>query len=394
MIMTPQEQLLATFRTQAQTSSASTASTTPVEDPFITMLKSQLVGQNGIISSHQEPLSLIKKAQESIASGAQSSAQATESVYGRKLEDTKTGISSSLTAANEAQRGFATNTALLTQIIETGQKQINDLEQRKSELIMSGNAEAAGKIAELQVQEATMMVNNRQQVFQNLLSMAGLSFQEQGIKLQKEQFKQSVFEFDRQMQAKLGETALRYGVELKPGDTVESVIQRAMPRANEMQKLELEDMRLGLLLKNSQIAVEKAQLGKLNRESEDAKAVASALSVFGFNHPFSQGLIESAAKGGNLSTVANLFNEASQPRQYDPSTLAQKALFLKSSGTSIQEAIGIIRTDSSILNQDKAEAILRTVYGKPAVDSLSSLLVKESLKNITSFNAASALGGR
>jgi len=394
MIMTPQEQLLATFRTQAQTSSASTASTTPVEDPFITMLKSQLVGQNGIISSHQEPLSLIKKAQESIASGAQSSAQATESVYGRKIEDTKTGISSSLTAANEAQRGFATNTALLTQIIETGQKQINDLEQRKSELIMSGNAEAAGKIAELQVQEATMMVNNRQQVFQNLLSMAGLSFQEQGIKLQKEQFKQSVFEFDRQMQAKLGETALRYGVELKPGDTVESVIQRAMPRANEMQKLELEDMRLGLLLKNSQIAVEKAQLGKLNRESEDAKAVANALSVFGFNHPFSQGLIESAAKGGNLSTVANLFNEASQPRQYDSSTLAQKALFLKSSGTSIQEAIGIIRTDSSILNQDKAEAILRTVYGKPAVDSLSSLLVKESLKNITSFNAASALGGR
>lgn len=392
--MTPQEQLLATFRTQAQTSSASTASATPAEDPFITMLKSQLVGQNGIISSHQEPLSLIKKAQESIASGAQSSAQATESVYGRKIEDTKTGISSSLTAANEAQRGFATNTALLTQIIETGQKQINDLEQRKSELIMSGNAEAAGKIAELQVQEATMMVNNRQQVFQNLLSMAGLSFQEQGIRLQKEQFKQSVFEFDRQMQAKLGETALRYGVELKPGDTVESVIQRAMPRANEMQKLELEDMRLGLLLKNSQIAVEKAQLGKLNRESEDAKAVASALSVFGFNHPFSQGLIESAAKGGNLSTVANLFNEASQPRQYDPSTLAQKALFLKSSGTSIQEAIGIIRTDSSILNQDKAEAILRTVYGKPAVDSLSSFLVKESLKNITSFNAASALGGR
>ncbi len=355
----------------AQRPAAPAASPKPVEDPFITQLKAQMTGQQGIVSSAEQDVSqLIKDAQANIVAGNQAGAAKIESQFEREKGYQKEQNIRTITTAVESQRGFATNNALLRQIREEGDKSIKDLEQRKQELILSGNAAAAQQLSGLQLKEAEFLVQSRQQVFQNLISMAGVGLQAGSLQLQKEQFEQSAYQFERGQAAKVGEIALQYGVNLAPGDTLESVINKAIPRADEMSRLALEDAKASILLKRAQAAAANASAARDRKEmSTDIDAMAKALQIWGMNSPIGQGILETAVKSGNTAAMSLVLNELGQPKAVDDTTLRQKAMWARSGNTSIGDYIESIRGDTSIANKQRAEDIARLIYGKPEVPS-------------------------
>jgi hypothetical protein len=363
------------------------------EDPFMTQIKQELEAQKGIISSSEADVNkLIADSISTIKEGAASSAKAIETQFGRLAGYQADENTRAMTAATEAQRGFATNMALLGQIKEQGERSLNDLEQRKQELILSGNAAAAQTVSGLQLKQAEMMLQNRQQVFSNLISMAGVGLQAGSLNLQKQQIAQSQYQFEVGQQNKIGDLALKYGIKINPGDTMESVINRAYPIASEMAKAELDDMRLGMSLKRAQIALTNAQAGKIGTEQQDTAQLAEMLKIYGTNSTFGQLLLDAAAKGGNIGAVANLYNKLGQPQNYSDDILRQKAAFAYSSNLSIGDFIESIKTDSSIANKARAEEVARMYYNAPKTQL--NLELKDLFSNPSVWTmGASALGG-
>jgi len=372
--------------------------TVPQEDPFLTQIKQELINAQGISSSADaEYKTLMNQAIETTKSGAEAGAAAVTTQYDRLKGYQSEENARAMEAAVETQRGFATNTALLTTIKETGERSINDLEQRKQELIMSGNANAASKISDLQVKTAEAMMENRQKVFSNLISMAGVGIQASSLGIQRAQVEQSKYQFDVQQRNQLGEIALQYGVEMNPGDTYEAVIARAYPKASEFQKLALDEARLGIKLKESEIALNRVQAGKISAETGgmgDLSTIAEMLKIYGTDSTFGKLLLDSAVKGNNIPEVAKLLNDAQQPQKYSDSTLRQKAAYGYASGMTIGDFIESIKSDTSVANKDRAEEIARMYYNQPKTSYSFGLsdAVKSSFKSYGSAGA-SAVGG-
>ena len=368
---------------EKSTSYSSSAAPAPTEDPFITQLKSQMTQQQGIISSAEQDVTrLIREAQGTIKGGAEAGAAAITSQYDREKGYQAEDNARTIDTAREAQRGFATNTALLRQIQESGDKSIKDLEMRKQELILQGNSAAANSLAALQVKEAESLVQNRQQVFQNLISMAGLGLQAGSLQLQKAQMERGMYEFDQGMQAKLGETALQYGIQMQPGDTVESVINRAYPRANEIARLQLDDMRAGLALKNAQASLANIQAREAANRNKplgetDFANIVKGIQMFGPD--YASQAFKSLSESGNMGSIAAALEASLKPKVWNDSDLAQKSMVAYASGQTIGDALEAMRTDTSIQNKRDAERVYRLTYEKPLKDSqLKGLLTTQN----------------
>lgn len=145
-----------------------------------------------------------------------------------------------------------------------------------------------------------------------------------------------------------------------------------------MAKLALDEARLGISLKNAQIALTRAQSAQIGRESEDAKLLGDMLYKFQ-GTPFANMIMEGAAKGGNTGAVLQQFNKLAQPRNLPDQELNQKAIFAHASGQSIGDFIESIKTDSSIQNKARAEEIARMYYGKPKIESTFTMTLKEMI---------------
>lgn len=357
-------------------------------DPLQAQLMQQLTQQSGIISSSEKDVNdLLVGAQNNLKQGAASNAQAVTTQYDRLEGYQRDANQQTLTSTLESQRGFATNTALLTQINEQGQKSLNDLEQRKQELILSGNADASSKISALQVQQAQFMLQNRQQVFTNLISLAGVNQGQQSLGLQRAQLAQSAAQFDKTMTQKLGDTALRYGIQMQAGDTVESVINRAYPNASAEEKFNLDDMRAGLALKNAQIALARAQAADIGNKNApmsetDFANLMDGISTYGGpESSFAKNVFSSLAQSGKLADLQKAVTAANKPRNYTDSQLNQKAIMMFNSALDIDSAIGKIENDPSITNKQRAKDITRLYYNKPIVESASAIMAKDWTSN-------------
>jgi len=77
------------------------------------------------------------------------------------------------TSMLEAGRGGAVGSYALLQVDKEIDKSLKDLDMRKNELILQGNAAAAAKISDLQVQQLTLKADAQQRHFTNLLGLGG-----------------------------------------------------------------------------------------------------------------------------------------------------------------------------------------------------------------------------
>jgi hypothetical protein len=213
----------------------------PDTSDFTSQLQQKLLDQSGIISSDNTKLeSKIADAITGVQQGAKDSAKVVASQYDRQKAVVADQGQSQMTSAQESQRGYATNTAALKQLSDNTNKQLNDLEQRKQELILQGNAAAAQQVSSLQVQAIQFHQQAQQQVFANLLGIGNYAQQSQQIKNQADQFKATM---DFQSNQAISGIALKYGLSISPGETLDSITTKAMPFASQEEKLQLDQLR-------------------------------------------------------------------------------------------------------------------------------------------------------
>lgn len=234
-------------------------------------LQSTLLNQSNIISSQDTN---IEKSIQSAITGIQTSAdkskQALESSANREISFQKEQFGQQRTAALEAGRGGAVGTVALADLDTRTEKSLRDMEQRKQELILQGDAAAAGKISDLQLKSLEFQQQARQQVFSNLLSLGNFA-----ISKQQENRLSSQQNF-AEKQA-INSVALKYGLSVSAGETLDSITTKAMPFASEEQKLSLAKTRADIARANAE--AQKALKGdKVKMDQLTAMTLAQSIN--------------------------------------------------------------------------------------------------------------------
>lgn len=222
-----------------QVMNSNTQPTTPTNNSGIDTnllmkgLQESLISNSGIITSGtSEVENRFNSAIESIKTGREAGNSKLQSEFERNANYTLDKFNSDQLAGREQQSGGMQAFGALKVLTDSTDKSLKDMAMRKEELVLANNVAAANKITDLEIQAVEYREKARQQVFNNILSLG--NFAETVKSGQREEKAQSFRE--KQTMAEIG---LKYGVSINPGDTIETVVTRAMPTASAQAKAEL-----------------------------------------------------------------------------------------------------------------------------------------------------------
>lgn len=326
-------------------------------DPFISSLQSSLLKSSSMVSSDNSKIEdTVNSAIQGVKSSGASSNTAINLDYKGQEQQVKDAGLQKLTSTEEATRGYAVNTGLIQNIQKTTNDQLNALDLKRQEAIAAGDATTASNIANLQMQGLQFQQQATQQVFTNLVSAAGVM-----INAKNSQQAQEQISFTEKNA--ISDVALKYGLTVKPGDTIDSITSRAAPFASQAQKLQLDQMR-------SQIAANNASTQKsiadaaanLPISAADIASIAQAYLTTG-----------SAVLGTikNTTTLASVINKASDIQYGQYKDVAVKD---KSAGLTKSQAQTAIASNSNMTATEQSAALkaVEEVYGtEPAKKSNS-----------------------
>ena len=268
-----------------------------MNDTFIKELQSRLLSQGDMISSANTQIeSKIQQAITGIQQSASASSQAVSSQYDRQIGYTQEANNNQLTALRERGVGMQTSDVAYRSLSAEADKNIKDLEQRKQELILQGQASAASKIADLQIQTLDFKTKALQQTYSNILA-AG-SFAVQGA--QESRLAKAQNFAEEQAIANVG---LEYGIPIYKDDTLDSVVKRAAPTASQEKKLQLAKLQADINQSNASAAKARSDMsaGQVPKD-RNAAVRAMANDPTGFsklyekNPDFITGIAGEAAK--------------------------------------------------------------------------------------------------
>jgi hypothetical protein len=230
-------------------------------DAFIQEMRNQLTTQSGAISSSSTNIeSAIESAIQGVTKSNTASKKAIESSFERQSESIRAQGSLSATGYNESRSGMATQTAVLRQITQSTATELKDLEQRKQELILQGDSATAAKIADLQLQKMAYAEEAKQRVFNNLLQLSNF-----GLSVKSEERASRAQDFaERQAVSNI---ALEFGLEVNENDTIDTIVAKAAPFADEQRKLKLEQIRADIA--NSRAQASRAMRGEAGDQNFD-----------------------------------------------------------------------------------------------------------------------------
>lgn len=160
----------------APTGGPNTAVAPAAPKTFMESLQERLMKESGALSSTDDKLtSRIRSAMSSTEQARAAGKDAINASYDRQAMDLASSNEQGLTGYREGQRGFAVNRAALTEVIDTSDKRVKDLEMRRTEMLRSNDAESAKAISSLILQEIQFEQQARQQNFANLLNMSNFA---------------------------------------------------------------------------------------------------------------------------------------------------------------------------------------------------------------------------
>jgi len=201
-------------------------------DPFMSTLQDKLMGQADMISSSSTGVEKgIRDAIAGVNTAKDASAQRIESQYGREFDYGVANAAFKREGVMDSRTGFATNNAFLRNLDLNTEKSLKDLDQRKQELLLAGEAAAAEKISELQLKEIEFSQQAKQQAFANSLAMGNFQLGVQAEKRSADQFKQTfdfnkvAFEYGKQ--EKIAEIAAQFQIDMSPDDTLDTILTKA-----------------------------------------------------------------------------------------------------------------------------------------------------------------------
>lgn len=333
--------------TNSSTNTGGTSVSSDVSsDSFLSALQAKLMAQSEAISSANTGIeSKINEAIKGLNKGGEASNARIESSFERQKNALYEQGTSQATTANEARRGFATQTGVLKQIYADTDKSVKDLEQRKQELILQGDSERAGQIASMQLKALEFQQTSAQNVFNNLLGMSNL-----GLSAKAEQRQQMADQF-AQKQA-VGAVALQFGLDIQPGDTLDSIITRAAPLASAQQKLTLQKAQAEMSLISAQ--VRKLEQGMGPKSSADIDAAAKAAIM-------NPSILQTIEDVDTAAKVTNRMAELEGDLVVKPLVLG--AIANNNSWTEIETDI---KNNGAILNKNKAIADAKVLYESTA----------------------------
>ena len=93
------------------------------------------------------------------------------------------------TDAVEGRRGFATQTAVLRDVLNTTNQELKDLETRRHDLLATGESEAASQVAQLQVQSMQLAQEAKQNAISNMIQSSNQMFNFRRLQMDEEQQK-------------------------------------------------------------------------------------------------------------------------------------------------------------------------------------------------------------
>lgn len=183
---------------------------------FVDAVGKRLLSQADVISSSDTELEkTFSNAISNVQTAQQRSEQRIQSQFGRERGYLEDEAQSNFTDFAESRSGFGTQMVAFRRLVETTDKQLNDLEQRKQELILQGESEAASRIADLQVQQLQYRQQAQQNVFNNLLGLGSFfqgvessrrqldleerrfGLEQQQLSLQQKQYEEGVRQFEQ-----------------------------------------------------------------------------------------------------------------------------------------------------------------------------------------------------
>lgn len=287
--------------------------------------------------------------------------------------------------AMRESRGMATSVAQFQVFDETVNAQIRDINRVKQEALANNDALYYQQLSNLELETLQMRMQATQQSFQNILGLAGLGLQQQdfGLRLRGQEF---------QEEQAIGNIALEFGLEVQPGDTIDSIVSRAAPLASESRQLQLDQIR-------AQIAHTKAQSAELARAARDRNSLnnfLNGLSTEDKAELIARGelTMDMLAKAGDtqgLSLMANVYRNntvsglaeeaAEMTGTADERISALRSLY---QGRGVSDA-DIIDAVTSIMPKTKEDRGQRTLVGdaRRVSDYLSNNTINPALRYIT-----------
>lgn len=376
------------------------------QDNFLDTLSSSLLKQSGIISSNTRNIdSAMNEAITGVKSATESETKRIESAYGRERDFATGQADVAFQEFNEGRTGFATQMTGLRQLVETTDKNLKDLEQRKQELILQNNSAGASKVAELQFAQLKFKQEAEQQVFSNLLGMAGFGVQKEQLNLAKSQEERLTKAQTWTEKSTMVGLASQYGVTLNDNDTLETLSAKIAPFASAKQQAELAKTLAETRRLNAEVARIQSEGATTTTTDEDLieagfidKAVLASIKDFNQLLRVVQGIDKKkgqAFKASVLNAVSNgtitdkkslndYFSNNVTGYEMSADTILKTQKEVEASFNKYQETKKQVQKEINQINKDKNKDVLLT--GLPTVNQ------NATMKDLKGLNLRSLFG--
>ena len=320
-------------------------------------IQNRLLAQADVVSSSDTG---IEKAITSAIQGTQKAGQATAGRInleaGRQRGYLEQQGQTAVQGFTEGRSGFATQMTALRNLVQTTDKNLNDLESRRQEALLQNDANTASQIAGLQIQELQFKQQAQQQTFSNLLGLSQLGQSQQQIEQQQYQFNVRQ-KFDEQ--TAMSSVALQYGLDVQPGESFKDLYSRAVRDmgADSPAALAIKEAKSTIDANNANIRRINAEIAQGNQKlsATDEEALAQAISA----NPNNTDAILNGIT--DINTRVRILNKSGE---IEHSTAAQNAV---NDGKLLEDYVADILRDKSLSETEKASYInaANKVYSKP-----------------------------
>lgn len=346
------------------------------DNPFIQEIQGELMKQSGIISSSDSKIEgTINSAIDKANSAAGKNRQRLESEHQRErgylLERNRAGEETFL----ENRMGYATPVVAFSALQEQNAKAVRDLDMRKNELILMGDAEAAKQVGELTLKKLEFEQNAAERTFNALLAVGNFSMTadrekreaqnqvftqgmaEKQFGLSEKQFDLAVRGQSFQEKSAMGSIALQYGITLEPGDDIASVVERAAPFASKEQKLKMEQMAASIYASNASAKASLAAAAKAAREDRDLDSTQLDALAAAYRTPNGAAIVAASVKDPGM--LSEIFSRSSNLEIND---VVNAATMDAKDGLSLEEALDSINNNPAIQNKTLAVQKVTEIY--------------------------------
>lgn len=367
----------AQYLARTQGAAPGSSSNPPAADPFVTAIQNKLMGQSDLISSANTGIEdKINSAIGGLKNSATLSDQATTLDFNRQIQDATDNGATAITQGRERQGGFATNVTALRELVQTTDKNLNDLESRKQSAILQNDSATASKISDLQMQALQFQQQAQQQTFSNLLGMANFGLSAQQQQTQKEQFDKS---FGLQQDQAMSQIALQYGLKINPGETLQSLYSRATKDMGANSPAAL-----AIRTAQSQITANNASAAKALSDAAANKPLDDAsLTALG-----NQYLTNPQAVLGAVKTTEQLGQILQYAGKAQSNNVGIAIKQDKSVGISKASAVTKITNNQNLSPTQQADAInqIESIYGSDSSQPLSDNTLPALAGSFTTAN--------